>query len=294
MKRQTSILAQPRVATLGMVLFGSIFAIVGVVATIFLLIRERTWYGLMPLLFTASGLFFIRVARQMKAKPWLIEPTEGRAAWLPVAKHRVEGGRVILAPTMTPLAGMVAMIAITLFWNGIVSVFLYLALESHLKGDPEWFMTVFMIPFALVGLLLLGLTLRQILAVFNPTIEMTLNRAEAPPGEALQLSWQIHGNVGRLKKLKILLVGEESAIYRRGTDTITERHEFRSVVVYESDRVGSRNSARVEIPDDAMHSFKTDNNGIEWKLKVRGDVPRWPDLEAEYEFIVVPKGMANG
>jgi hypothetical protein len=69
MKRQTSILAKPKVPTLGMVLFGSIFAIVGVVASIFLLIQTRTWYGLMPLLFTATGLFFIRVGRQMKQSP---------------------------------------------------------------------------------------------------------------------------------------------------------------------------------------------------------------------------------
>src|SRR5688572_18350037 len=144
MMRKTSILAKPRVARMGMILFGATFAFLGVVGTIFFLIQERSWFGLMPLLFTATGLFFVRTGRQMKAEPRRLEPTSGRAAWLPVSRHRVEGGKVILAPTLTPLGGMVLMIAVTLFWNGIVSVFLYQAVQTHVEGNPQWFMTLFM------------------------------------------------------------------------------------------------------------------------------------------------------
>gem|GEM_PF-2716050 len=44
----------------------------------------------------------------------------------------------------------------TLFWNGIVAVFLFQVLGGFHRGRPEWFLTIFLIPFLLVGLALIA------------------------------------------------------------------------------------------------------------------------------------------
>lgn len=52
--------------------------------------------------------------------------------------------------------------------------------------------------------------------------------------------------------------------------------------------------ARVAVPRTAMHSLNTGSNKITWKLKVRGSIPRWPDVKDDYPIIVLPakKGSA--
>ena len=40
------------------------------------------------------------------------------------------------------------------------------------------------------------------------------------------------------------------------------------------------------LPDNAGPSFSAVDNELKWCLKVRVDIPRWPDWMEEYEFIV--------
>ncbi len=37
-----------------------------------------------------------------------------------------------------------------------------------------------------------------------------------------------------------------------------------------------------------LPSFKASDNRIVWTLRVEGDVPRWPDVEVEFELEVGP------
>jgi hypothetical protein len=36
-----------------------------------------------------------------------------------------------------------------------------------------------------------------------------------------------------------------------------------------------------------MHSFAAKNNKIVWTLHVRGEIPRWPDVDDEFPFTVL-------
>jgi hypothetical protein len=38
-----------------------------------------------------------------------------------------------------------------------------------------------------------------------------------------------------------------------------------------------------------MHSFAARNNKITWTLRVRGEIPKWPDIDDEYPVHVAPK-----
>ena len=43
-------------------------------------------------------------------------------------------------------------LAFCVIWNGIVAVFVVMAVRGHLAGQPDWFLTLFIIPFVLIGL----------------------------------------------------------------------------------------------------------------------------------------------
>ena len=89
----------------------------------------------------------------------------------------------------------------------------------------------------------------------------------------------------------VKLEAQEVARYQRGTDTITERHEFYS---REIDRVqhfdvfDDYHSCDITIPDDLMPSFVSKNNRIEWMLRFEGDIARWPDFKEEFKILVTP------
>ncbi len=63
---------------------------------------------------------------------------------------------------------LIGMILIAAFWNGIVSVFLWQIVLSFRRGDPEWFLCLFMTPFVLVGLGLMAGVVYFLLALANP------------------------------------------------------------------------------------------------------------------------------
>jgi hypothetical protein len=46
--------------------------------------------------------------------------------------------------------------------------------------------------------------------------------------------------------------------------------------------------ARLMIPPGTMPTFRSEHNKILWTLRVRGDIPRWPDIKEEYEITVLP------
>ena len=41
-----------------------------------------------------------------------------------------------------------------------------------------------------------------------------------------------------------------------------------------------------------MPSFRAEHNKVVWSLKVKCELPRWPDSEEEYEVVVRPPGSA--
>jgi hypothetical protein len=91
------------------------------------------------------------------------------------------------------------------------------------------------------------------------------------------------------RKLTIWLEAREEATYTRGTDSVTEKNIFFSRPIFESAVGGALDSqAGIAIPADAMHSFEAPRNKILWAIKVKGDVPLWPNFEDEYRLTVLP------
>ncbi len=177
-----------------------------------------------------------------------------------------------------------------LFWNGIVSIFVWQVWKGWQTGDPDWFLTIFMIPFVLVGLASFVFVGHFTLALANPRPRVTLLTGEPCLGDELRIEWIFTGRSSRLTHLRIFLEGREEATYRRGTDTVTEREVFATLPLVDTanDWEIPRGSAAVSIPDDTMHTFTGPSNKVVWELKVAGEIPRWPDVDQNFPVTIHP------
>ena len=188
-------------------------------------------------------------------------------------------GSTTLKPSTSPGCRLAIALSVCLFWNGIVSVFLFSGMDGC--------MAVFMIPFVLVGLGLVAWVGYAVLALFNPVPVLTVSRAGVPLGGAFDLDGRFEGKVRRLRTLRISLEGREEASYRRGTRTVTDKSVFATLLLH-GDAVLADGRVHVEVPRGTMHSFEAGHNKIIWTLKVHGDIARWPDVSEEFPFTVLP------
>jgi hypothetical protein len=247
--------------------------------------------GLFPLVFLLVGLAL--TARSLRSGGAAVSAPKasiGRGDREDLIAPEADAAERTLAPAAGPIAKVVGMVIIAAIWNGIVSIFLWQVVRGFSSGNPEWFLTIFMVPFVLVGLALIAGIFYTALAAFNPRPTLTIVPASPRLGARMRVDWAFSGRARRISHLTIVLEGHEKASYRRGTNTYTDRDVFASVVLVDtsSDWQIARGSADVEIPDDTMHSFASNNNAIVWSLNVHGDIARWPDVAEDFEIEIRP------
>jgi len=187
------------------------------------------------------------------------------------------------------LAGFFVALGIALFWNGIVSVFVWQVVQSFRSGSPEWFLTIFMIPFVVIGLLIIIAVFYTFFALFTPKPVVTVSPGSPKLGEEIRVSWRLRGSSGRLKNLRLTLSGHEKATYRQGTNTRTDSKTFYRREIAIVDRQGIdliQGEGRITLPLDLCPSLKLGNNEIEWSIKVEGEIPFSPDLQDRYVITV--------
>lgn len=245
-----------------------------------------------PLLFLlvgGGGVYF--VLRGARAKP------SAGLDWLPTTLATGRGyleqapGPVELKPAATPLGKFLGFLFLCLFWNGLVSVFLWQVVQGWRSGDRDWGQTLFLAPFVLVGLVLVGSAIYQLLALANPRPHLALSAASLPPGGSGRLDWRFRGLAGRIRHLRITLEGREEATFRSGKSTTTDRRTFARVEIVETDLATAipSGSAGFSVPAGTMHSFDAPHNRIVWTIKVHGTIAGWPDVDEDFELTVVPR-----
>ena len=249
------------------------------------------WWSLFPLPFVAIGVggMFFALSPAGRRRVAARRRKTGVTFRAPDAER--PRGSLELAADSSPLGKLVGFVMAALVWNGIVGVFfVQQRLPDWRSGDIEWLPTLFMIPFVLVGLVLLGAVVYQFLALFNPRPRLVLDRGYLTPGSESPLRWEVSGQAGRLDRLTLRLEGRETVRYRRGTNTYTDRHVFFSAELLNEARFSRRPRGQIllQIPASTMPTFEADNNRIEWRLTVRGDIPFWPDMKAEFPLRLYP------
>ena len=176
------------------------------------------------------------------------------------------------------------------FWNGLVSVFVYNFLKDWGTPQVSWLLGLFLIPFVLVGIGLLAAFLSQVGAFFNPRPVLYLDSGHPRIGGNVTLRWEIPSGAGRLKNLRIVLRGEESATYQRGTNSATERSTFHEAEIVSTEMAQMIPSGRasVRIPTEVVPSWTAANNRIEWSIVVEGAIALWPDISDTHSIQVLP------
>lgn len=204
---------------------------------------------------------------------------------------RVSSGEYQLKPQISPWAKVIGLSIFALFWNGIISIFLFQVAEGWSSGNPNWFLTLFLTPFVLIGLGTIAGVGYFLLALFNPRPILYLRAPAFRLGETVNLRWELQGRSHLLRDLRISLKGVESARYRRGTSTYTDTETFFDMEIARSGSHGgaAAGQASIQIPEQTMHSFASANNGITWTISMHGDIPRWPDLKESFTLVVMPK-----
>ena len=217
------------------------------------------------------------------------------AAGFGFSSETAPGGPAVLEPKVSPLGKLGGVILIALFWNGIVSVFVWQLWKSWKAGSPDGCLTVFLIPFVLIGLLLLIGIPYQVLALFNPRPRLVLTPGRLVLGRPADLAWSFRGAAGRIQRLEITLEGREEADYTRGTDRVTAKETFATIPLVDTALRSSipAGSTRIEVPADTMHSFSAPDNRIVWTLKLKGTIRMWPDVGEELPVVVAPRPVED-
>jgi hypothetical protein len=252
------------------------------------------WFGLIPLVFVLIGAGGMLGSLFYKPKKVGVEEE-----WMPTDPSAADSGGEPAGTAMGPrelkaessrLGRFLGVCFLCVFWNGIVSVFIGILIRSIREGDIEWFLAVFLIPFELIGLGLIGGVIYMLLGLFNPRPTVTLLAYPLLLGTSLEIRWQFTGRTSAIRKLRIALEGTEKATYRRGTSTTTDTRTFASLGLVETTdpHAMAAGSARIQIPARTMHSFKSRNNEISWVIRVAGEIARWPDVNESFPVVVQP------
>jgi hypothetical protein len=203
----------------------------------------------------------------------------------------VQGSAIHLTPRQSRLGALGFMLFFAIFWNGIVSVFLLEAVSSWRSGNPDYFLTLFILPFVAVGIGVLFVVVKQILALFNPSVTVRLYQNRPTPGETVDIQWEMRGRVRMIRELAVVVEGREVAEYIQGTSAYTDTHVFYSNTISRASHssVMRMGHASFSIPPDTMHTFVADHNQVMWVLVFKGVIDWRPDLNDEFEIPVYPQ-----
>ncbi len=130
------------------------------------------------------------------------------------------------------------------------------------------------------------------LAGVGPT-SIELSQYPLKPGGKFHLFLSQTGRV-RLQLLELELICQENVTYNQGTDIRTE-----SEIIFQQRLLRHRGATlssgkpfeaelEFELPDSAMHSFKSTNNQVQWKIIVIAKAKNWPRLKRTFQILVFP------
>jgi hypothetical protein len=255
------------------------------------------FFAVIPFIFIlvgAGGVYIVRTgareARRAAAGPsWIAPPlmdygSDGRSA-------------VLLEPTAGPIGKLAGVIVIGLIWNGLVSIFVWHAVETWRLGNPDWVLMLFLLPFVLIGLLIGAGVPYQFLALANPRPRLRLSYVPLRTGEPAQVEWSFRGSAKRIRSLTISLQALRTVVTTEGSTVRSETEPVTSIEVTTRRRGHGLEfgAASFEVPTKLPDGSPANDDAVSWKLKLHGDIAYWPDVSDEYDLeIVEPSTIDEG
>jgi hypothetical protein len=184
-------------------------------------------------------------------------------------------------------------------WLTGVGYFGRVILEGHRRGQPDWFQTLFILPFAFAGLVLVLAILwgffRLVVRLLVGRVRLEISRHPLVAGGRYEVYVEQSGTLA-LRDVLVTLACQEAATYRRGTNTVTDKKEVFSLELTDSENDGGAADLAgglrrtLAVPPGAMHSFASQHNKITWRVVVSGRAAGLLPFRAEYPVIVYPAG----
>ena len=161
-------------------------------------------------------------------------------------------------------------------------------------SSRPWLAVAWLIPICLAVVWSIFQFFRQLLKLTGiGQTSLEVSGYPLKPGQSYQVSLSQAGRV-RLKLLDVSLVCQEEVTFNQGTDIRTETSDVYEQRLFRqrgiSVRPGEPFKAQFElaIPTGAMHSFKSPNNRVQWKIVVTGQAKSWPRLKRNFTVSLHP------
>jgi hypothetical protein len=204
-----------------------------------------------------------------------------------------------LPMSTTPGWRLFATAAACIAWNGIVALFVIIAIGRFTSGERDWLLAGALIPFLIGGIGLCVYLGRQIaLATSVGPTRVEISTHPLTPGSRCEAFLSQAGRL-KMKSLEVWLACDERTTFRQGTDTRTESrrvYQLRSFIRSDfeiAQGLPFESRLVVSVPATAMHSFHAAHNELSWKLIVKGDVAGRPPFEREFQIVVSPARKAE-
>lgn len=172
-----------------------------------------------------------------------------------------------------------------IIWNGITWVVGYFVLKEF-----NLFPALFLAVFFLIGIAVLLFAIYSTLQIWNPRTIVVCSQRNLYPGSEFEISWLHQGNAASISELSIHLEGSESATYRQGTTTRTDKSIFlKQTIVQTKERTEIDSGfSLARLPEETMHSFESGRNSISWQIQVHGKIRFWPDINDTFAITIYP------
>ncbi len=195
---------------------------------------------------------------------------------------------------LKPGCSVAGLIGMALFWNGLVSVFVWQDIKLYLQGT--WVigivLSLFLVPFVGIGLMIIGGVVQHFILLFGPRFEVQLDQAELRPGESTRLRWRRSGGRGTVKSFDLLLLGQEEVQSdgESGKQARPGRSVFHEEMLFTTrDSLASaRGQVELKIPEEAVPSFAAGKHVIRWMLCLRAKVDGMPSIRDDRDLLVRP------
>lgn len=253
-------------------------------------LENVVWLGLTPLIFTCAGLLGLFYTLQSG----------------PSNKERNADPRGRVRKAQSRVLGLINLIFANIVWNGIVAIGTYAFVSA---GEGSWFVGVIILPFALIGILLIVALPYAFLQLFNPSVDIQTVDDAIRYGQQFTVGWKLNGSSRRVSKLRVTmeLLGLQPA--REVTtspnqnsngsdDKVPSRSRTRSTSnrngkTQESERVIytheifttehqnriEKGSTTVKVPEKGELDIPAGSRNLRWKITIYLVIRWYPDAQ---------------